>query len=277
MIGSIARDLHEGSRSEYSLSILFSSFGTAIPVPHQEDSGLDIYCTLLEQDGQRAWPRAYYSVQVKSTMAPWVFDSPESVRWIIEHSLPIFLCIVQKAEARILVYHTTQRFAVWALPTQPQRLELRPGTESSAHTVNWVDGAGDTFELKAPILNFTSEQALDREFRDQLADVLKFWIEYDMENLLRIKNGIHQFRVPKDYETNTKKFRGWMGQGGNFREESLPLALDRLRELMGLVATHYHRKGDMVNAAIYAMTLRGHPTSEGALAMASSHGHRAIM
>jgi hypothetical protein len=100
MTGSIAANLHEGSRSEYLAQFVFSSFGTAVPVPHQEDSGLDIYCTLLERIGQRAWPRAYYSVQVKSTMEPWVFGSPESVRWIIEHPLPIFLCIVQKQEAR---------------------------------------------------------------------------------------------------------------------------------------------------------------------------------
>jgi hypothetical protein len=54
-------------------------------------------------------------------MSPWVFGGPDSVRWIIEHPLPIFLCIVQKAEARIMVYHTTPRFAVWALlyPSEP--------------------------------------------------------------------------------------------------------------------------------------------------------------
>ena len=65
MAGSIAANLHEGSRSEYLAQFVFSSFGTAIPVPHQEDSGIDIYCTLVESVGQRAWPRAYYSVQVK--------------------------------------------------------------------------------------------------------------------------------------------------------------------------------------------------------------------
>jgi len=53
LVGSIATNLHEGSRSEYLAQYVFSSFGTAVPVPHQEDSGLDIYCTLLETDGQR--------------------------------------------------------------------------------------------------------------------------------------------------------------------------------------------------------------------------------
>jgi hypothetical protein len=207
MAGSIAANLHEGSRSEYLAQFVFSSFGTAIPVPHQEDSGLDIYCTLLERDGQRAWPRAYYSVQVKSTMAPWVFGSPESVRWIIEHPLPIFLCIVQKPEARILVYHTTPRFAVWALPTHPNRLELIPGTETKAPTVDWV--TGETFQLKAPILNFTIQEVLDPDFRADVAGVLKFWIDYDVENLFRIKSGIHRFRVPFEYETNTTRFTAW--------------------------------------------------------------------
>ena len=118
MVGSIAANLHEGSRSEYLAQFVFSSFGTAIPVPHQEDSGLDIYCTLFERDGQRAWPRAYYAVQVKSGMSPWKFESPKSVQWIIEHPLPIFLCVVQKADARILVYHTAPRFALWVLPNR---------------------------------------------------------------------------------------------------------------------------------------------------------------
>jgi hypothetical protein len=254
MTGSISPNLHEGSRSEYLAQYVFSSFGTAIPVPHQEDSGLDIYCTLLERDGKRAWPRAHYSVQVKSGMSPWVFGSPESVRWIIEHPLPIFLCIVQKSEARIIIYHTSPRFAVWALQTRPNRLELIPGIETKANTVDWI--TGDTFNLKAPILNFTIQKLRDDGFLAEVAEVLKFWIEYDVENLFRIKSGIPYFRVPGDYETNTTNFKGWAGQGGLFRAESLALAQNRLKELLGHIATHYFRENDIVNAAIYAMALR---------------------
>src|SRR5689334_25386395 len=81
-IGSLSPNLHEGSRSEYLAQFVFSSFGTSVPIPHQEDTGLDLYCTLMERVDQRAWPRAYYSVQVKSTLDPWVFVSGESVRWL---------------------------------------------------------------------------------------------------------------------------------------------------------------------------------------------------
>jgi hypothetical protein len=161
---------------------------------------------------------------------------------------------VQKPEARILVYHTTPRFAVWALPTHPTRLELIPGTDGKAHTVDWV--TGDTFKLQAPILNFTIQEVLDRKFRARVAEVLKFWIDYDVDNLFRIKSGIHHFRVPADYETNTTTFTAWTGQGGRFREESLPLAQGHLKELLGLIASYYYRKQDIVSAAIYAMALR---------------------
>jgi hypothetical protein len=254
MVGSVAANLHEGSRSEYLAQYVFSSFGTAIPVPHQEDSGLDIYCTLFERVGQRAWPRAYFSVQVKSTMEPWVFASSESVRWLIEHPLPIFLCIVQKSDARLLIYHTTPRFAAWALPEHPARLELVPGTETKANTVEWV--GSDTFRLDAPILNFTIQEILDRPFRDAVAEVLKYWIDYDVQNLVRIKTGMHQFQAPSEYETNSTKARGWMQQGGRFQEDSLTQAENRLKELLGLVTTHYFQQKDMVRAAIYATALR---------------------
>jgi hypothetical protein len=256
-VGSIAANLHEGSRSEYLAQYVFSSFGTAVPVPHQEDTGLDIYCTLLERDGPRAWPRAYYSVQVKSTMEPWTFPSPESVRWIIEHPLPIFLCIVLKAEARILIYPTTPRFAAWILPLHTNRLELIPGTEKRAQPIETEWKEGSSFELKAPILDFTIQQALDDTFRTQLAAVLKLWIDYDMENIFRIKCGIHQFRAPYEYETNSADVtNGDSWFGGPFPEQSLERAEAVLKELLGHITNHYYDKNKLVGATIYAMALR---------------------
>ena len=257
MTGSLAIGFHEGSRSEYLAQFVFSSFGTAIPVPHQEDTGIDLYCTLLEPEGKRAWPRAYYSVQVKSAMDPWFFDNPESVRWIIEHPLPIFLCIVQKSEARILVYPTTPRFAAWILPIHKKHLTLIPGTKTKAQTVEGGWTEGDSFDLTAPILNFTIQEALNPDYRMQVTKVLKYWIDYDVENLFRIKSGIHHFRVPYQYETNsTDGSGGLIDTGGPFSEESLVIAEDRLKELLGLVTTHYHSKGELERAMIYAMALR---------------------
>jgi hypothetical protein len=256
-VGSIPPNLHEGSRSEYLAQYVFSSFGTAVPVPHQEDTGLDIYCTLLEREGRRAWPRAYYAVQVKSNMEPWIFDSEESVRWIIEHPLPIFLCVVLKAEARILVYQTTPRFAAWILPLHKNRLELIPGTEKRARPIETSWEEGSSFELKAPILNFTIQRALDDSFRAQLATVLKFWINNDLENIFRIKCGNHHFQVPYEYETNTAGgIGGTTEYGGPFSEESAQRAEAVLKELLSRITTHHFKNKELVSAAIYATALR---------------------
>jgi hypothetical protein len=257
MAGSFAIGFHEGSRSEYLAQFVFSSFGTAIPVPHQEDTGIDLYCTLVEPVGKQAWPRAYYSVQVKSTMDAWVFDSLESVRWIIEHPLPIFLCVVQKSEARILVYHTTPRFAAWILPIHKKHLSLIPGTAAKGETVKGGWTEGDSFNLTAPILDFSIQDVLKPDFRKQVENVLKFWIDYDVDNLFRIKSGIHHFRAPHQYETNsTEGSGGLIDMGGPFTEDSLKLAQNHLAELLGLITTHYHSKGDLERAMIYAMALR---------------------
>jgi hypothetical protein len=161
---------------------------------------------------------------------------------------------VQKAEARILIYNTTPRFALWALPHE-NRLELIPGAETKAQTFEWAPGG--TFELKAPILNFTIEQLLNRRFHTQVADVLNFWIGFDMENLFRIKCGLPHFCVPYAYETNLAKTIGGLSlQGGPFTTDTLQRAQNCLKELMDRITKHHHNKGDLKSAAVYAMALR---------------------
>ena len=139
MVRAVGTYFHEGSRTEYLAHYIFASFGTAIPVPHHEDSGVDIYCTLTENIGGRSWPRAYFSVQVKSNMESWIFKDPEEIRWLVQHPLPLFLCVIDKKAARIRIYHTAPRFYIWAMPPLPDRLELIPTTEPDGRCTQWSD------------------------------------------------------------------------------------------------------------------------------------------
>src|SRR5262249_21152404 len=140
MPGAIVLNFHSGSRSEYLAQYVFASFGTAVPVPHQEDYGVDLYCTLVQKMGKLAWPKAHYTVQVKSGMEPWVFDGVEQVRWLVEHPLPLYLCVVDKSCARIRLYHTCPRFYAWSLPPLPNRLELVPTLDEQGMYVKWEGG-----------------------------------------------------------------------------------------------------------------------------------------
>ena len=132
----------------------------------------------------------------------------------------------------------------------------------------WVEG--ESFQLKAPILNFTIQEILNDEFRAKVIDVLKFWIGFDVENFFRIKSGIHHFQVPYAYETNSTRMTGLTEQGGPFDEESFLLAQKRLIELLRAIGFQHYRNDSFLSAAIYALILR-HLSTDFKLGEFSAH------
>jgi len=128
MTGATAASFHEGSRSEILADYLFSAWGTVTPARRQSDYGLDLYCTLTERVGQRARVQEYFSVQVKSgDDVVWSLNDVASVKWLVDHPLPLFLSAVNRKTGIVRVYHTIPRFQIWALGALPSCVELRPG------------------------------------------------------------------------------------------------------------------------------------------------------
>jgi len=217
MTGAVAANFHEGSRSEYLAQYVFASVGTVAPILHQEDYGLDLHCTITERLGQRAWVRDYYTIQVKSTMDSWVFETPESVKWLVEHPSPLFLCIVDKNHGRLAVYHTSPRFYAWSLPPLPDRMELKPSREMVGTCTQWEGGT--FFSLSAPILEFSITDMLQDDFCERVREVLLFWIEVDKGNLTRMRTGLREFEMPHEYRTNETGSRSRVIQGIRMAEE----------------------------------------------------------
>jgi 5-carboxymethyl-2-hydroxymuconate isomerase len=78
-----------------------------------------------------------------------------------------------------------------------------------------------------------------------------------MENIFRIKCGIHHFQVPYEYETNSIEGKGGTTElGGPFTDKSFQRAKAVLKELLRHVTRHLHTSGDLASAAIYAAALR---------------------
>ena len=67
-VGTVAANLHKGSRSEILADYLFSSWGTVTPVRRQDDFGVDLFCTLTEREGQRAFVREYFTVSTRNLL-----------------------------------------------------------------------------------------------------------------------------------------------------------------------------------------------------------------
>ena len=82
-------------------------------------------------------------------------------------------------------------------------------------------------------------------------EVLKFWIDNDMENIFRIKCGNHHFQTPCQYQTNTLAGQnGTSDFGGPFSNESFTRAKTVVKELLSHITTHHFQRGELVDAAI---------------------------
>ena len=198
--GSYAPNPHEGARSEYLAQYVFSSFGTSLPVLRQEDHGIDLHCTLSERKGRRAWPVAYFSVQVKSTSRPVRYTSRDSVEWLVGYPAPLLLCVVDKKAAQIRVYQTTHRFAAAARIEPLDQITLTMDPAGEGHTLAWDDSG--RCRLGPPILQFSADDLLDARQFEQYRQVLSFWVLCDQANVRRYQMGMRSLTIPGRYTTN---------------------------------------------------------------------------
>jgi hypothetical protein len=200
MPGSYAANLKEGSRSEILADYLFSQWGAVTPVRRQDDVGVDLYCTLCDRVGAEAVVREYFVVQVKSGTGPWVFKNKDSVKWLIQYPIPLFLACVDKKRASVSVYHVMPRFLVWALGYLPNRLVLRPKKTVKGKFVKWENGTD--FSLSAPIIRATCTDLANGRVMKTLASVFQRWVGFDRENCDLLRQGLLRFRMPSAYSVN---------------------------------------------------------------------------
>jgi len=238
--GAVVYGFHEGSRSEILADYLFSAWGTVTPVRRQSDYGLDLYCTLTEQVGQRARVREYFSVQVKSDSAPWSFSDAESVKWLVGHPLPLFLSMVDKKEGVVRVYHTIPRFQIWALPPIPDRVELIPGYDQ----VGEFDPCANLprCRLSAPILQIALPDLTDQARMEELRNVFAYWVTLDRENCEFVRAGLLRFRRPHGYKTNELPFTNTQLDLSQPRDEDLQRGLLRLAEAIECIGGQLARR-----------------------------------
>lgn len=255
-----AHGFHEGSRSEYLAAYVFSSFGTASAIPHQEDHGFDLYCTLSKRDGRVAWADKPYSVQVKSNYDPWEFKNPKSIEWFIRHPLPLFLCVVDKERNQLSLYQTTPKFYYWTINQPfPEHLNLFPQKNVvDGKCKYWQDpGVAD---LSAPIAEFTLDQLSNDEFFLKIQSVLNGWLTIEYENLFQITAGVRRWISPSAYKTNepvseTLTATVLLSGHANTSDE-LQNVISRLRHSIAWIMDESSRLGDLKGAVRAALFLR---------------------
>lgn len=202
MPGAIAKNAQEGTRSEYLARYVLSSFGTAIPVPHPEDSGIDLYCTLGQRVGRRFLVENQYLVQVKSTRDPIHYKGADEVKWLLSHKYPIFLCVVNKASLQVELYQTLA-LSTLSAKMGIENLSLALGTsQNGEYFPKLVETANLTLFLGEPIVSFDVASLSAEETKIAIANTLKSWVELDQENIGLKETGFTLYRVPASWTPN---------------------------------------------------------------------------
>jgi hypothetical protein len=253
MPGEKPYGFHEGSRSEYLAQYVFGSWGTAVVIPQQEDHGLDLHCTLMERIGGRFLAKCPYTVQVKSTLEPVEFKGEDAVRWLIQHPLPLFLCIVDKATARISIYHTLPRFQIWSVGVLPQRLSIVPEpyiNGRKGECLQWLGDDEENLSISQPILEFSVNDMLNESFWDRARTVFEQWIEVENHNLTLVRMRFLNCRFPDSYVTNQWTERGWSYQWGGFANaDQFKETLSWIKEPLEWAGNAFRKQGDLIGAA----------------------------
>ena len=255
MTGAYAPNLHEGSRSEILADYLFSSWGTVTPVRRQDDFGIDLFCTLMKRVGQRAFVTDHYSVQVKSTTEPWVFDDADSVEWLINHPTPLYLACVDKSGGRLSIYRTAARFLAAMWPHD--RLVLTPSLGDEGEHPQWRDNVH--FDMSVPILRVTFADMTRKKRLAHLRKVFEFWVAIDRNQCNMRRMGLLRVREPHRYRVNEIPVdAGTVEQGMSMPTDSqLKLAMETLVEVVDCVG-HQAIMRDDPTFGLYAALLLHH-------------------
>ena len=216
VIGSLARNPHQGSRTEYLAQYFFSGLGSAVPVPHQEDSGIDLYCTLGTPDPNE--PRRLlcghpFYVQVKSKANPIEYTNQQAIEWLTSLPQPYFICVVTQQTLGIQIYHSLPIFFVTMQRQLPEKLVFELGenhhwaTTDEENKGNWplkiYDSKSGKFSVTAPILDFTMADIVGSDdWYAKAHQILESWLKLSEFNIAMRTVGLPIVRYPDKYKTN---------------------------------------------------------------------------
>ena len=207
MSGLLGFTFRQGNRSEYLALYILSALGVAVPVPRQEDIGVDLHCSLANEKKGLLYFQKQFLVQIKSKTAAsnWTLGGMKKgkphgyeVEWFFAQELPLFLASVDKNEQRLSLYTTCPAMIAYYKaqpfpgkmtfqldtpadsgdipgPIQGNKIPKAPRRCGDQH--NWI------INLGPPILTLTATEAENKKQVKKARDALSIAIERGLQNI----------------------------------------------------------------------------------------------
>ncbi len=201
MPGARLASFREGDRSELLVELLLSAFAFTTRVPRQEDVGFDFFCSLITKHQHLLKAGPFFAVQAKSSLDAVVYEKEHELEWISTQENPLLLCVADRKSLSVDIY-STWNLICGPLARKATRITLIPGVRARDFpgVVNHSDGAQE-IHLGDPILRISDDDVSDVSRRQQIGEVLAYWIALDRTNLVNRQAGIYWVLGPTNYET----------------------------------------------------------------------------
>jgi hypothetical protein len=175
MPGTRDGNLRGGDLSEGLGLEMLRPFAFIAPVPRPEDVGVDAVATLFSRTGRQLRAEESFLVQVKAKSVRSFHLEGDELDWLRSLTLPLFFMTVDIATTTIELRSLTRASSH---PNYRDRKSITLHLDEVAFDLN---GDGLVVSLGPPILRWTPADAVDPRFQQIAYEVLKHWIEFEME------------------------------------------------------------------------------------------------
>lgn len=167
--------------------MLLGGIGAVAPVAREEDVGLDAIVTLFRPEGRLLFSQESFYVQLKSSNTTEIAFDKEDVEWLHLIALPFFVGLIDGENSVVRLYSTNCLYEFFTIDVQYQAIVVRFGEGAT------TDGSPNdlTVYLRDPILEWSTADVFEKEFRQLAYAVMSKWIEIEGDNVRLRRTGIY--------------------------------------------------------------------------------------
>jgi hypothetical protein len=266
MPGERPYGLRQGDRREYLAQVFLSALGVSVPVPRQEDIGVDFYCALGREEGPTITFHSPFAVQVGSDNSKHFvyggFDAHgiwkrASVEWLFSQEIPLFVCTINSETDRCRLYHTGSMWLTRYQFGNLAQVELCPEkwhdaiSESRSTEPIGKIGDADAYSYRIPLLNPIADLTttdLKSTKRQAAVDAMEEAVKAEQRNITNRRLGVHVVTTfPGAPSNNASWLRRHQGGGTFWSAEpgrNVSQQIEELKNLAMVLALNLHAQGD---------------------------------
>jgi len=213
----------QGDRAEYLAQYILSALAITVPVPRQEDVGIDFHCSLLRRKGKSLYPGIPFNIQIKSAGKVVKKDGvrfggitkkgswkKHQIEQLCQTDTPLLVGLVDLKKQTLDLFSTITRYFVlsnWRGTGFPREVAMIPyiplgeghlGVGELENLADRADMPNTLWKLPLgqPIVSITIAESEKTKRCEEIKELLEPFLRIDQENAVCFRIGLGYFDWP---------------------------------------------------------------------------------